>query len=542
MNSATRIGIDVGGSHFSASVIQYQEQTPSIQSSVTNALDSKQSASSFVHAFANFIKRNINDHANNQPIGIAFPGPFNYPDGICQIYGVGGKFSNLFGLNLKAALQNQLSPKTDIYFANDAHCFALGCHQMLHFKKERAIYITLGTGFGSAFMEDGHLIHADASIPEGGAFYYLPFKTGIADEYFSTRWFINEAKSISGETFQSVKEIVVNHPSLSKTLFALFCENFADFMIPWLKLFNCEKLIIGGNIAKANALFNDQLNQLLANNGLQTEVLYIEETENMIMMGAAYMADKESYVTNFPPNHFPTSFINKSEGEAIKTNQPILPLTTQQIDQDTLYPFNQIDGIRIETGFISLAKQLSGFKIVKIDGFGGVLWEVFRTNMQLALDELGIKCNWYSFHACLKEEVQIKQIIAASLNGEDPVFGKKYTGTIDDFFDEDKINAFNPDPAFDMCIIYGTGASLAKTTAPIVYIDVPQNEIEYRMRAGSIGNFVEWPVLKKHKQHILTVIDFIVDEQRIDTITWMTGNDFRQSLSDIAKKSWNVSN
>jgi predicted NBD/HSP70 family sugar kinase len=489
MNSTTRIGIDVGGSHFSASVIQYQEQIPSIQSSVTNALDSKQSASSFVNTFTNFIQSNINDLADNQPIGIAFPGPFNYPDGICQIYGVGGKFSNLFGLNLKAALQNQLSSKTEIYFANDAHCFALGCHQLLHLKKERAIYITLGTGFGSAFMEDGHLIHDDARIPEGGAFYYLPFKTGIADEYFSTRWFINEAKSISGETFQSVKEIVVNHPSLSKTLFALFCENFADFMIPWLKLFNCEKLIIGGNIAKANALFNDQLIQILADKGLQTEVLYIDETENMIMMGAAYMADKASYVTNFPPKHFPASFVNESSGEASQTNPPILPLTSQQSVQHTIYPSNQIDGIHIEAGFIALAKQLLAFKTVKIDGFGGVLWEVFRTNMQLALDELGIKCNWYSFHSCLKEEVQIKQIIAASLNDEDPVFGKIYTGTIDDFFDADKINAFNPDPAFDRCIIYGTGSSLAKTTAPIVYIDVLNNEIQYSIRAGSIDDF-----------------------------------------------------
>lgn len=553
MNATTRIGIDVGGSHFSASVIQYQDQKPTIQSSVTNALDSKQSASSFVNAFATFIKNNRSDQADNQPIGIAFPGPFNYPDGICQIYGVGGKFSNLFGLNLKASLQNLLSTQTEIYFANDAHCFALGCHQHLQLKKERAIYITLGTGFGSAFMEDGHLIHDDGRIPEGGAFYYLSFKTGIADEYFSTRWFINEAKSITGEAFLSVKDIVLNNPSLAQKLFALFCENFAAFMIPWLKSFNCEKLIIGGNIAKAKLLFNDQLIQILADNELQTEVLYVDETENMIMMGAAYMADKASYETNFPTKHFPCAYVNKSSSDARKTNQPLLPLTSKQFNQHTIYPSNSIDEISIQAGYISLAKKLSDFKTIKIDGFGGVLWEVFRKNLQKALDDLGIKSNWYSFHSCLKDEIQIKQIIKASLNGDDPVFGKKHEGTIDDFFDEHKINAFNPDSAFDMCIIYGTGASLAKAQAPIVYVDVPKNEIQYRMRAGSIGNFgvtisslpqqmykqyyfVDWPILNQHKQKVLSAIDFIVDEQRIDTITWMTGDDFRKALSEIAQK------
>lgn len=478
MNSNYRIGIDVGGSHFSASVIAYDAQTPNIISSATQGIDSKQSASSFVQSFTQFINEAKQDDCELDSIGIAFPGPFNYADGICQIYGVGGKFSNLFGLNLKAALQQKLWPNLSIYFANDAHCFALGCHQNLQLKNERAIYITLGTGFGSAFMENGHLIHADERIPDGGAFYYIPFAKGIADEYFSTRWFLQEAINSKNQSFDSVKDIVMNHTELAEILFAKFCNNFTDFMMPWLKKFNCEQLIIGGNIAKANNLFSAQLNQTLQKNGLQTKVVFVSETENMIMVGAACMADEESYSNNFPTNQFSASFFDQQLTFAKKNNQSLFPFEALPNVSHTIFPVNKVKGGILENGFISLAKKISSHSIVKMDGYFGVLWEEVRKKLELAFNELGIETHWYCMDSCLKEEIQLRNQMAASLNGDDPKFGKNYVETIDDYFDKEKILALQPDKAFNLCIIYGTGASLANVEAPIIYIDVPKNEIQ----------------------------------------------------------------
>ena len=37
-------------------------------------------------------------------------------------------------------------------FANDAHCFAEGAYFRHQLNSKRTVFLTLGTGFGSAFM------------------------------------------------------------------------------------------------------------------------------------------------------------------------------------------------------------------------------------------------------------------------------------------------------------------------------------------------------------------------------------------------------
>jgi hypothetical protein len=137
-----------------------------------------------------------------------------------------------------------------------------------------------------------------------------------------------------------------------------------------------------------------------------------------------------------------------------------------------------------------------------------------------------------------------------SLNGSDPVFGKIYNGTLADFFEPELLAMVQPDPAADLCIVYGTGAALCGWNGPLIYVELPKNEIQYRMRAGSIMNlgsdklfapsqmykrfyFVDWQVLNKHKAQLLPKIDCIVDEQRIGNITWMQGENFRQTLDEM---------
>lgn len=52
------------------------------------------------------------------------------------------------------------------------------------------VAITLGTGFWSSFISERKAIETGNTVPDGGCLWHLPYKEGIADDYFSTRWFV----------------------------------------------------------------------------------------------------------------------------------------------------------------------------------------------------------------------------------------------------------------------------------------------------------------------------------------------------------------
>ena len=236
-----------------------------------------------------------------------------------------------------------------------------------------------------------------------------------------------------------------------------------------------------------------------------------------------------------------------------KTMQPLLPLSnTLKQNSYTVFPSYHTKHI-VNNGFDILADEICDEKLIVIDGFGGVLWENVKEQLSLQFIRKNKKVSWYNINSCLKHEKDIETIICSSLNGNDPVFGKKFTGCLSDFFEIEKLNQIIPAYSdFDIQIVYGTGAALSNLNAKIIYIDLPKNEIQYRMKAGSIRNlgtkelfantqmykrfyFVDWPILNQHKEQLLAKIDFIVDEQRIYEITWMKGNEFRETLEEITR-------
>lgn len=538
------IGLDVGGSHVSANTLM---NIP--RDTIHYTLESHSSATSIINTISTAIERLLPQATGPVTVGIAMPGPFNYTKGISEIYGVGGKFSATFGLHMAETLKTvtRLPPGSGIHFFNDAHCFATGAHHLLKQQSKRSIYITLGTGFGSAFLLNGQLLHQHGNIPASGAFYPEPFKAGIADDYFSTRWLLNEYKTFTGENIPSVKMLAATGQS-GEHIFKTFGENMADFLAPWLKKYDCDTLVLGGNISKAWHLFRETFTGNLTAHNCDTEIVICDDTEHCIITGAALLAKEKMTSTNHW--HYTNNKMITSDAFR-KTSQPLLPLRHANTNGDyNIFPSFHLSTGAIETGFDSLAKQIANEKTVVIDGFGGVLWDEFRTRFNAALIAQGIQPFWYDITACLKPEAKICEMIGESLNGNDPVFGKRFTGSLGDFFDPEKLALLQPDTTADMCIIYGSGAALSNWKGPLIYLDVPKNEIQYRMRAKSIFNlaatqaeentqmykrfyFVDWPVLNKHKQALLKQISIIADEQRVQDISWMSGNDFRNSLEEM---------
>ena len=536
MKTGNNIGIDIGGSHITAAIIDVEHPKAKPVSIIRKEIDTKGAGREIIEAISACILEIAADNHPVTAIGIAFPGPFDYQKGVSRIAELGGKFQHIFGLHVAQALKDGCSlPDTDFYFENDAHCFAAGAANLYHVNKKRSLFLTLGTGFGSSFMEDGVVLSHHPSIPASGALYGEKFKDSIADDYFSTRWILNQYQAVSNTEAQSVKDMAESGSAAAVSVFNNFGSNLGNFLLPWLQQFACEVLVIGGNIAKAETLFHAALIRELNLLEHLPEIIYCGDTEACILKGAALQTlTKES-----------------QPEQKRKTTQALLPLCSLAPSEGySVFPSYHSRHI-IHKGFEELAAIISEEQYVVIDGYGGVLWENFRKQLHKCFIKKNKKIFWYDIEACLKPAEVIADMISPSLNGDDPVFGKKYTGTISDFFDDEKLSRIIPAAGTaDTCIIYGSGAALTKLKAKLIYIDVPKNEIQYRMRAGSICNmgaeeqntaaqmykrfyFVDWPVLNHHKEQLLSDIDIIADEQRIDEITWMKGNDFRNTLQEM---------
>jgi len=225
-----------------------------------------------------------------------------------------------------------------------------------------------------------------------------------------------------------------------------------------------------------------------------------------------------------------------------KTSQDVMPTHRgTRPDHYDIYPTFPLS--MIELGWAGLAAKLADASCVMIDGYGGVLWEQMRHQLDAALKRLGRKVVWFDMCDYYRPEDEINALTASALGGDDPLFGTRFAGGLQDFFCADL-----PTPDAPLSIVYGCGAALCHWEGPLVYMDVPKNEIQFRSRAGAVLNlgasqpdspkamykrfyFVDWVVLNAHKAQLLSRIDWMVDEQRPDEIAFTSGDMLREGLA-----------
>lgn len=278
------IGVDIGGSHITSAAVNIQKKEILYASRSRMRVNAAGEAEDILHIWASSIRYSMEfiKAETLRGIGIAIPGPFDYPKGICQIQNQ-HKYDSLFGLNIREELARRLDLDHQlVHFENDAACFLLG--EILHGSTKqvsKAIGLTLGTGFGSAFYEQGKL--------KEGTLYREPFRDGIAEDYFSTRWFVNRYKALSGRSMRDVKELVqqIKLDRTAEMVFEEFGTNLAEFMVPFLVQYQPELLIIGGNIVQTWDLFIEPLQQGLAQKKLPVEIARSLMGENAHILGAA---------------------------------------------------------------------------------------------------------------------------------------------------------------------------------------------------------------------------------------------------------------
>lgn len=242
-----------------------------------------------------------------------------------------------------------------------------------------------------------------------------------------------------------------------------------------------------------------------------------------------------------------------------KTKQHLLPPTKPEkiAGKYDIYPTHELGDGLIFTGFKSLAAEIMKHSVVIIDGYQGVFFEDLRTSLQPFFDKKEISVNWIDVSATILPSPIIEKLTEPFLGGDDPLFGTRTTLQLIDFFDREKMQSLFPAKGFDLNIIYGTGAALSNVEGFLVYVDLPKNEMQFRARAHSITNlgadkpdaikpmykrfyFVDWIVLNRHKQAILSKIDMMADGQRREEISWAFGDGLRKGLHRLSQNVFRV--
>lgn len=298
MNKNIAIGTDIGGSHISCAAIDLITGKILKETFADRSVNNQAQAAEIISVWASALSDSLSEVSigNVKGIGFAMPGPFDYVKGISYIKGV-AKYENLFGFNVKDAIAASLKVPEGflIRFMNDASSFAVGeAWAGSAAEVNRSLSITLGTGFGSAFISNKIPIVDGPLVPKLGCIYHLPYNNGIADDYFSTRGLLGRYKNLTGIKLEGVKELAELALADNKVseLFIDLGDKLGLFLAPWLKRFDAEMLVIGGNISHAYNLFGKVFEDRLKTENCDCKVALSKLKEDAALIGSAYLLDE----------------------------------------------------------------------------------------------------------------------------------------------------------------------------------------------------------------------------------------------------------
>jgi glucokinase len=276
--------MDVGGTHVSAANVDLTTRAILPGQHVRVPLDGDVTADQFVAALTACAAQLPTRPRRRW--SIALPGPFDYERGIA-LYESVGKFDALRGLDLRAAL----SELGHVSFHNDAAAFGLGEWWVGAARGHRVVAgISLGTGVGSCFLRDGHIVRDEPGLPPDGRIDLLRFEGRPLEETVSRQAIRRAyARATAESPAPDVREIAQrarNGERAASEAITRAMRALSTVLGPVLAAFDPTILVVGGSIAASWDLVADPLRAALGGRIAVEPATHPAETP---LLGAAYL-------------------------------------------------------------------------------------------------------------------------------------------------------------------------------------------------------------------------------------------------------------
>lgn len=252
MNARRLIGaVDIGGSHAVAALFEMTAQGLVMIRRVDGGLDSQAPPAELLGTITRTIE------SLEPPPGldwaIALPGPFDYRRGMGNFEGV-GKFQSLGGVDLRAVFAASASTEPErVVFLNDAVAYGIGEWASSSPRPRRLVCITLGTGVGSAFLENGRAVEDGPEVPPKGWVHLLRIGARPLEATVSTGGIQDAYAAATGShsSVRAIAEAARRGDAAALRVLQIAMGQLGRALAPWFQRFSADEVVVGGSISRS---------------------------------------------------------------------------------------------------------------------------------------------------------------------------------------------------------------------------------------------------------------------------------------------------
>lgn len=279
---------DVGGSHVAAAVCHANDYR--LGPVVSTPHPEQETSQAFIDALYTL---GLKASAGLPPVSgaeLAFPGPFDFAAGVSRMK---HKLAFLYGIDLRGELATRFGWQPEqVRFLKDSDAFLLGeIGNGAARGVARAVGITLGTGVGSAFAVNGHVVTEGLGVPPGGEIWDLPYEGGIIEDFVSTRGIRGNYERRTGQT-REVAELarLVNGDAAAAEAFAEFGRHLGLALRGALAAFAPQVIVLGGGISRSPQLFLPAAQRELGDLNAELRVSALLDDAALVGAGVAWFS------------------------------------------------------------------------------------------------------------------------------------------------------------------------------------------------------------------------------------------------------------